>query len=196
MVDKYKITTASITQDPLSALTCFCFCPYTCVWIFSTNETKPTCHENNVNCCFSHSVHLCGNMRMWASPSAFERLLWVLSAAVGCICGFEVKPCHSAAPRHRGLVKVKLVICLWRQRRSSEQTFTYAHAHTHAPTHTARQTAQTLYNHKPWHGTCPTEISLWREKIRSSRDESGGRREDMKAETVGNVMRVRERWTG
>lgn len=30
-------------------------------------------------------------------------------------------------------------------------------------------------------------------KIRSSRDESGGRREDMKAETVGNVMRVRER---
>lgn len=33
-------------------------------------------------------------------------------------------------------------------------------------------------------------------KIRSSRDESGGRREDMKAETVGNVMRVRERWGG
>lgn len=33
-------------------------------------------------------------------------------------------------------------------------------------------------------------------KIRSSRDESGGRREDMKAETVGNVMRVRERLGG
>lgn len=41
------------------------------------------------------------------------------------------------------------------------------------------------------HGNLPLEG-----KIGSSRDESGGRREDMKAETVGNVMRVRERQGG
>lgn len=54
-----------------------------------------------------------------------------LSAAVGCFRGFEVKPCHSAAPRHRGLVKDKLVIHLWRHCCTQTLRLTDSYTHTH-----------------------------------------------------------------
>lgn len=59
-----------------------------------------------------------------------------------------------------GLVKVKPVICLWRHRCAENRH----PGSPHTQTHTTRQTKQMLYNHKPWHGTCPTEIPLWRER--------------------------------
>lgn len=97
--------------------------------------------------------HYCGDVRFTISP---QQLLSVLSTAVGCFCGFVLKWCHCTAPRHLGGGLSKLSLLSVTSLQCADiQVLTHAH--------TTRQTRRYVTT-KPWHGTCPKEIPLWRKR--------------------------------
>lgn len=47
-----------------------------------------------------------------------------------------------------------------------------------------------LYNHKPWHGTCPKEIHLWGEK--EGAEMGALAKQEIKAEALGSELERRK----
>lgn len=119
-----------------------------------------------------------GDVRLTIGP---EQLHSALSAAVGCFCGFEVKPCHSTAPRHWGSSKLSLLsVCdVIAAHGTDTQTRTYTH------TRADRQKQRYI--------TINHDMALVPKKSPSGEKKKEQRwewwqKEEMKAETLGNEL--------